>query len=213
MARVIRFALLIAVVVSAPLHARVLSYAPYTDRGAIPAVQSRLDRHFVLVEQIGATQPVPIGISPAPPQGFAYPPSQVVVYDSQGIEEPRVVFPQDGTAVPINDAIAYEDGSALVILIQSVPSTGTEWDLTNDGGRTWRKVALPPATLLFPNGADTGGPFARARFSPMLVGTHDVPFVVAIASTLYGVSFDGSAKPLWTAPASPQVTLVGRDAT
>jgi len=65
MNRISRFALFILLIVSAA-QARVISYAPYTDRAAIPAVQARTNRHFVLVEQTGSgSAPVPIGV-PSP---------------------------------------------------------------------------------------------------------------------------------------------------
>src|SRR6266508_2148212 len=69
MNRFARVALFI-LVAAASLDARVISYALYTDRGAIPAVQSRLNRHFVLVEQVGTLMPLPIGISPPPFGGY-----------------------------------------------------------------------------------------------------------------------------------------------
>ena len=185
MGHIARFVLFTFVVVSA-IQARVISYAPYTDRAAIPAVQSRLNRHFVLIEQTGTTStPVPIGAPPGP--YYAYPPSQVVIYDSQGAEEPRVVFPENGSSAPINNATVYEDERAIpVILIQTTanyegsnPTNQPVWLLSNDGGNEWKTVALPTALINFPNGADTGGPFARARFSNILVGTREMPFVVA----------------------------------
>src|SRR6266851_6734391 len=104
---------------SASAEARVISYSPYTDRAATPAVQSRLNRHFVLIEQASAssTQPPPVG-SPVPPN-FGFPTGQVVLYDSQGAEEARVIFPQDGSNAPIMSAAAREEGDAVSILIQT----------------------------------------------------------------------------------------------
>src|SRR5436309_14746245 len=100
MNRISRFALFILLIVSAA-QARVISYAPYTDRAAIPAVQARTNPHFVLVEQtVSGSAPVPIGVLPSP--HFNYPPSQVVVYASKGLEVPRAIFLQDGTSVHIN---------------------------------------------------------------------------------------------------------------
>src|SRR5260370_41403791 len=76
---------------------RVISYAPYTDSVAVPAFQSRLDRHFALVETatVAFGGLFPPGISSG---------SRLVIYDSAGIEEPRVVFPPDGTAATVNVA-------------------------------------------------------------------------------------------------------------
>src|SRR5690348_3346480 len=65
--------------------ARVISYAPYTDRIAVPAVGWRLNRHFALMETTNS------GLVSAAGRG------QIVLYDSKGEEEPRVVYPQDGS--------------------------------------------------------------------------------------------------------------------
>jgi len=224
MNRISRFALFILLIVSAA-QARVISYAPYTDRAAIPAVQARTNRHFVLVEQTGSgSAPVPIGVPPSP--NFNYPPSQVVVYDSKGLEEPRVIFPQDGTSVPINSAAAYEDDRGVpVVVIQTAadfngsnPTHQPIWLFSNDAGNSWMRLALPATAVYFPNGADTGGPFARGRFSNILIGTREFPFVLSLAAssnaTIDGVTFDGSVKLLGTFPISNLATpaLIGRDA-
>src|SRR4051812_23314902 len=98
-----RFARLACVVIflSAAAEARVISYSPYTDRSAVPAVQSRLNRHFVLVEQTSSSSGfLPPNVSPPlPGPSFSF--GQVVLYDSRGAEEPRVVFPQDGSSAAI----------------------------------------------------------------------------------------------------------------
>ncbi len=222
MIRISRAALFILVIASAA-QARVISYAPYTDRAAIPAVQDRLNRHFVLVEQASGAVPVPIG-SPVPPT-FNYPPAQVVLYDSKGLEEPRLIFPQDGSSQPVNLAAVREDEREVpAVLIQTTadfnggnPTHQPIWLLSNDAGITWTKLTLPATPVLFPNGADTGGRFVRGRFSNVRIGTREVPFVLAIAdranATIYAVTFDGSVKQLATFPisnlASP--TLIGRD--
>ncbi|HEX9406185.1 MAG TPA: hypothetical protein VF975_02625, partial [Thermoanaerobaculia bacterium] len=217
MNRFARVALFI-LVAAASLDARVISYAPYTDRGAIPAVQNRLDRHFVLVEQVGTLVPLPIGISPPPFSG--YPPSQVVLYDSKGLDEPRIIFPQDGSSAPVNSAIVREDEREVpAVLIQTTanfnggnPSFQPIWLLSNDGGNSWIKVALPSTFVFFPNGADVGGPFARARFSNMLVGTREVPFVVAVSGAVFSVSNSGSVTqltpPVMIDPPPPFNTVV-----
>src|ERR1700682_1210384 len=100
---------------SAIAEARVISYSPYTDRVATPAVQSRLNRHFVLVEQTGSQS---IGFLPPVP-GYSFPAGQVVLYDATGDEEPRVIFPQDGSAASIVVAAAREEGDAVSILIET----------------------------------------------------------------------------------------------
>src|SRR5215510_4075811 len=75
----------VAVLAATLAHARVISYAPYTDRISVPAVGIRLNRYFALVE------------TPATAYTSAAGRGQIVVYDSKGEEEPRVVYPQDNT--------------------------------------------------------------------------------------------------------------------
>src|SRR6266498_3563809 len=78
--------------------ARVISYAPYSDRVTIPAMQNRLNRHFVLLELAPGTTNR----------------GQVVVYDTQGFEEPRVVL----NDVAVNTIAVREDDQQLAILVQ-----------------------------------------------------------------------------------------------
>ena len=52
--------------------ARVISYAPYSDRITIPATQSRLNRHFVLLElssEVGLARNGTLTTSPGPSRG------------------------------------------------------------------------------------------------------------------------------------------------
>src|SRR6185503_19182953 len=72
--------LVVSLAVAVPLFARVISYAPYTNRVATVAVQERTTRHFALIES-GA--------------GSALwdTPNEVVLYDASGAEEPRVIAP------------------------------------------------------------------------------------------------------------------------
>ncbi|HEY8133748.1 MAG TPA: hypothetical protein VII12_17850 [Thermoanaerobaculia bacterium] len=220
MNRISRLALFILVVASVS-QARVISYAPYTDRAASPAVQSRLNRHFVLIEQ-GSSSNLPIG-SPLPPQGVS-PPGQVVLYDSKGLDEPRVIFPADGSSVGINVAAAREDErQVLSVLIQTTanfnganPTFQPIWLFTNDSGATWIKVAIPStANVILPFAPDTGGPFIRSRYSSLRVGTREVPFVVAASTSspqsIYGVTSGGSVRLLYTSDNLYGSPLIGSD--
>src|SRR5256885_3228427 len=83
--------------------ARVISYAPYSDRMSVPAMQSRLNRHAVVFEMT----------SPSSNRG------QVVVYDTQGFEEPRVALDD----ITVNSIAAREDDQQLAILVQDRKST------------------------------------------------------------------------------------------
>src|SRR6185369_11768653 len=78
-----------------PSFARVISYAPYSDRISFTGIQHRLNRHFAVVEGPSQTYVGPM-ISPLP-YWNGYPYGQVIVYDFEGQDELRVVFPQDGT--------------------------------------------------------------------------------------------------------------------
>ena len=87
------------------LSARVISYAPYSDRPSIPAIQSRLDTHIVVFEANSAGNNR----------------GQLVVYDTQAFEEPRVVL---NDAI-VNSVAAREDDQQFAILVQGgTPSDG-----------------------------------------------------------------------------------------
>jgi hypothetical protein len=207
-------------------QARVISYAPYSDRVSYPALQNRLNRHVVVVEGDSPAFTGGILISPPLP-GYGAAVGQVVVYDTKGVEEPRVVFPDANTLTSIFSAAVREDGAGVpTILIQTNfnyqgtnPQFQPIWLLSIDGGTSWKKVALP---LSFTNqlvnySIDIGGPFAHARGSSIRTGTIDTPFVVANAgdTSLYSVSRDGSVKKLYSAPNTGNVQLLGanRDGT
>ncbi|MEA2163058.1 MAG: hypothetical protein QOK37_1185 [Thermoanaerobaculia bacterium] len=180
------------------LTARVISYAPYTNRPALPVIQNRMNRHFVLLESSSA-------------QTFGYAVwSEVVLYDSTGQEEPRVVYPAAGTFENIVSAAVREEAGAPATIL--VATYGTQyygsviWKLTIDGGATWKTLALPTTYFDYPSAAspDLGGPFARARNSNIRIGTPDVPFVISLgsysstnANPLYAIRADGSVKK-WT---------------
>src|SRR5438067_7495577 len=139
---------LFTLIFSFAAHARVISYAPYTSRAATPAVQNRLNRHFVLVEQIGASNSVCCLPSPLPPNFYSFPPSQVVLYDSKGQTEPKVIFPQDGSSAAISMAAVREDDRQVpAILIQTNanflgnnPKADYIWLLSNDAGNSWMRL-------------------------------------------------------------------------
>jgi hypothetical protein len=186
--------------IAAPLSARVISYAPYSDRLTIPAVQSRLNRHFVLLEM--------------PPNSTSS--GQVVVYDTQGLEEPRVVL----NNVIVNSMAVREDDQQLAILVQTTsPSLGM---FSSDGGQTWKNVALPASsffTSIYTTTPDTGGPFARGRYAQVRVGTRAYPFYFASSNPfgVYAIAQDGSLRTLYTSSqilpaAPPQVRLIGTSA-
>ena len=130
MTKLTRLAPLTAVLLaglSGPAEARVISYAPVTARTAIPAVQSRLDRHHLLVERTGGT--------PGPWMGpiclTCVSTSRLVVYDAEGIDEPRDVSP--GAAPSrILFAASYEDGKNVRLLVVTDATLPGETDPDGD---------------------------------------------------------------------------------
>src|SRR5206468_325727 len=207
---------------AASIEARVISYSPYTDRASVPAVQSRLNRHFVLVEQTSLSPGVlpPIG---TPPPGPSFSLAQIVIYDSRGAEEPRVVFPQDGSIAAIGAVAAREQAGSVSILIHTTanfnntnPAFQAIWLMTSDSGATWRRVAIPTGVLTIQIiGADDGGAFVRSRYSNVRIGTREFPFVVALTSAspqaIYVVGADTSVKPIFVSGTMSNNALLGSD--
>jgi hypothetical protein len=203
------FALSILILLSAAAQARVISYAPYTDRNAIPVMQERLNRHFVLIEQVSSPSSGPIPSPPLPVSSQA----QLVLYDSKGLEEPRVIYPQDGSYATINIAAAREEANVVSILIQTFTSSNSPiWSMTTDSGATWKSVDLPKTAVFQQQFADNGGRFARGKYSLIRAGTSDVPFVLALhgPDALYAVTSSGTVKKLYS-PATGTINLAGSD--
>ena len=184
------------------LSARVISYAPYSDRVSFVGVQHRLNRHFAVVEGPNANVYGPGPILAPIYNGYAY--GQVVVYDTEGRDEPRVVFPQDNTLANFTMLAVRENAQGVpTILIQTNSSLGGQnpqnqflMMISNDGGTTWKHV-LFPNSILFQLGAQTvdlGGPYARGRYSPVRIGNDELPFVVATPSVVYGIFPDGTPR-------------------
>ena len=208
---------LLFLIIATTASARVISYAPYSDQISIPLQQSRLDRHFAIIESPEAAYYGGILISPpiyAPQYGYG----QIVVYDSKGLDEPKVVFPPDGSYAGISIAAMRENGDVPVMLIQTNadvdgknPQHQFHWLLSADGGATWKPVALPNAIVGSPYNVDVGGPAFKTQFSPVRNGTAQYPFVVAIPGTgVLAVGADASTKFLYaTTNASGYPQLAG----
>jgi hypothetical protein len=195
-----RLTIFILFLAAATASARVISYAPYSDHLGNPAVQNRLNRHFVLFET-------------SPTAAFSNL-GQVVVYDTLGLEEPRVVL---SDVAAISMAVREDDQQLAILLQVGTPTSGM---LSVDGGRTWKNISLPANTsftsLFYPSYPDTGGPFARGRYAQVRVGTRQYPFYFSSASPygVFAVGQDGSIKTLFTStlillPASQPPRLIG----
>lgn len=193
-------ALVVFVLLAPALFARVVSYAPYSDRASFVGVQHRLNRHFAVIE--GPTPFNNGGVILTPYFG-GYPYGQLVVYDSQGTEEPRIAFPQDGTLANFTLLAVRENAQHVpTLLIQTNSTLGgqnpqQQWlvMMSTDGGSTWRHVLLPNQLIyqLASNTPDLGGPYARGRYAQVRIGSDDFPFVVA-SSAVFAIAIDGTPR-------------------
>src|ERR1043165_6629891 len=193
--------------------ARVISYSPYSDRISYVATQRRTNRFFAIVEVVPPSQ------SPLSPY-FGFPTGQLVIYDSKGESEPRVVLPREGTVAAFSAAAVREENGVSTILVNTNENFEGKneartsiWLFSADSGATWKRVALPenfPVQNLVSFQNDIGGPFANGRSSPIRIGTKSVPFVVQVSNgTISNVAADGTVKTL-VAANNPQ--LVGTNA-
>lgn len=208
--------------------ARVISYAPYSDRVSFPILQHRLNRHFALIEGPPTTGTSPMPIAPLPYGGII---GQLVLYDATGADEPRVIFPQDGTLTNFTVAALREDGRGVdTILIQTNydfaktnPQKKSILLLSTDSGATWKQVITDSDVIYqLPSWSiDAGGPFARSRYSPVRIGSTEFPFVVSGRTAsiggispqygVFAVRADGTVKVLASSFAAPPA-LAGSDA-
>ncbi len=194
-------------------EARVVSYAPVTNRQANPAVQFRDARHYLLLEQEGLSSPLGLPVAPCTPytcfSGASY--GRLVLYDALGGKDPRVVFPPNGEADFLNTPAMWEgEDGTLRILVGSNsnfdgrnPKRDFRYLYSGDGARTWSVVNLPsdariPSTL-FPD-LDRGGPIVRNRGSWLRLGNRDMPFVFLM---------NALAAPVGVATATPPVAIYG----
>ena len=179
-------AFLLLICAATPVAARIISYAPYSDRISRAGHHERTTRRFLVIEETSAGD------------------RELVLYDSSGLEEPRVIPPP--TARLLNYAALYEPkktpGAPPVILANG--------HLTTDLGVTWqRKFPDYYESLLAPSwDFDTGGPFVQGLSSSILPGTDEVPFVLSSdRGKVWAISLTGEAIVL-----EEQASLVGRNA-
>src|ERR1700741_5458095 len=180
--RLKRFLLLI--VLAIPVSARVISYAPYSNRVSRSAHHERTTRWFLLSEES---------------TGY-----EVVLYDSAGVHEPRVVASGSWQAPP---TALYERKKAP----DPPPILLVGRKLSIDGGLTWKTLNDPYFDWSFePWDFDTGGPFVHGLATGILPGTDAIPFVVGGDghSEIYAVHANGNVTVLYE-----HAGLVGRNAT
>ena len=183
MRRIFTLSLLLLCPIAA--SARVLSYAPLSDQFASRGYQSRASRHFISVEG-----------------------GDVVLYDSSGADEPRVIH---RAWYRVEHAALFQerpDRPPAILIIEVLPSS-RRTILSPDGGATWRQVsALDNYYAGYPD-TDAGGPWARGLSALVQIGNARHPFVVRYnyPAEAYAISIEGTAKRL-----GPANALLGRNA-
>jgi hypothetical protein len=196
-------------------QARTIPYGPYSQKPSFPGVQSRTNRYFVVVE----TEPqYHNGITSIPSE--PYPAGSLVLYDSTGAEDPRVILPSEGRNVQFT-ALAVREHEVAgrtipVILIQTLclHCSGVTfqftWRLSDDGGFTWTTLAgwpvsdpLDQSVTQMPGYAmDHGAGYVNGRYSSVRIGTEATPFVVDMpeAGVIVAVDANGTFRRLKTLP-------------
>ncbi|HKR63918.1 MAG TPA: hypothetical protein VJZ00_09310 [Thermoanaerobaculia bacterium] len=186
--------LALVLLVAVPAFARVLSYAPYSNQPSRSGEHTRTTRHFVVLEG---------------PHRYFDRHSEVVLYDSAGLEEPRVVFPQSGTAAVEHAALYEPHGSATPLLLVFADN---KYSFSADGGVTWKPIAIENYTVNDPIDVDFGGPFVHGLGTQILPGTDAWPFVLAQNYGLYAIDAKGAPKLLAAGQQNGWPQLAGRNA-
>src|SRR5687768_3625117 len=179
-------------VIAVPAFARVLSYAPYSNRTSMAGYHERTTRHFVLIESID--------------EGIAWDQQQLVLYDTTGAKEPRVVYPPSGGTAAIAHAALYErkgNPSAPPMLLASVHEPiGVRLIFSADGGTTWKNV--PGAQGKYVGGVfenDIGGPWTQGLSNAVRIGTDAMPFIVSFSwDGVIGITANGEMHTISAAP-------------
>lgn len=179
---------------SVPLTARVISYAPYTDRIAVTGYHERTTRWFVLFESSAGNA--------------SY--GQVVLYDSTGAEEPRVIYPQDGGSTYVDYVALYErKAPAAAGLPPMILVGGAQLVFSPDGGGTWKEISgLTYSWHPRANDLDVGGPFVGGLSNSILPGNDEYPFLISF-SGIRAIHASGTQKVIY---ADGGARLIGRNA-
>jgi hypothetical protein len=221
-------ALLVAAMsAAAPCAARVVSYAPVTDRIATPVQQPRTSPSFVLVESETGSFWGDWG-GPAGAGGdlawFTGTRGRLVVHDASGQNEARIVLPTGGPEAWFL-AVAARPGAdgalRILALTDTDPSgTGTRDVLrilfSRDAGAHWAVVPLPAGVAASVprsreagwRGIDFGGPIVRGRDPVLRLGTDASPFALLLetprqdgSGSVVAIDDDGNARALAEFPA------------
>lgn len=206
--------LCILLLATAAAEARVISYAPYTDHLATASYHRRDARHFLLIEsRTAATSPPLLILMPPFPAGPGD--GQLVLYDTTSANEPRVVYPADGSSTPILWAAMRENAQQVPTILVAVASKTTNtpsYLLSTDGGSSWKPVTIPGNTSVQNWYTDVGGPFTRGRYSQVRLGTPANPFFVHTSSGVYTVGSDATARLLYTPQPAAYSGILGTNA-
>ncbi len=195
--------LLLSFVVAAPLFARVISYAPYTNRVAIPAVQERTTRHFVLIESSSE-------------EFWMDRPTEIVLYDSTGVDEPRVILAAQTVKFEHVALRERPDGTPVILALGRDVVSPNYWArppvvIIKEGDGPWRDVmGIGAFNFLAVLDTDTGGPFTHGLYAPIQIGNDAWPFIVSFGNNgVYAINTAGASKALYKAP---DARAVGRNA-
>jgi hypothetical protein len=172
-------------VIASPVFARVISYAPYTNREARTGIHARDTRHFVLLEERSAS----------------FGDAEVVIYDSTGAEEPRVVFPSQTSGPNQITAVAMYETASTIYLAVFVASPRHTVFFSNDSGATWKEVtALRDKPVSYDEFTiDTGGPWVGGLGQPIRTGDAANPFYFGFYNAgIWTLDASGNAKQLDT---------------
>ena len=192
MRRLVALALLL---VAAAADARVLSYAAYSDTPGVRGTHDRTTRHFLGVE--GDRRDA----------AFVFRRGSIVLYDSTGSEEPRVVLTSGNS---VHGAALYQrDPAQRPMLLVAGGDYRTRF--SSDGGLSWSEVSeAANGSLVTAVERDGGGPSTYGLAAPVQTGSDRYPFVALYhrggSRTAYAIGNDGRARTLGTADA-----LLGRN--
>lgn len=171
----VRIATILLLLAAPAALARVLSYAPYSNSlSATRGQQSRTARHVLVSDA-----------------------NKLVLYDSKGIDEPRIVR---APIVNAPFALYQQSDDATPVLLYGA-------SISLDLGATW--IPVPGLAGLSSEAwpIERGGPFTRGLAGPVLIGNAQYPFVAQTAGGIVAVAADGTTRAMTTTAAK----LIGRN--